>query len=277
MKSKKAFTLIELLVVIAIIALLMSIILPSMRRVKQQATGTVCLSNIRQLGVAWQTYSSDNDSEIPHGHVPRDTTYVTDNPTHRFWVHYPQTETGVCKGEPADVRLEYELNGIKAGALFSYLDTTDVYHCPGDKSKQVFEKTDYWETKPWWNSYSVSGMMNGEELYRSTTVEKVVKKSSEIKNAASKVVFLENADERGWLMGSWLMNYGGTPSWIDPIAVWHYERSTLGFADGHVEMQKWEDESTLENAKAGKVVFAVPKAGESGNDIQYAKRTYVPR
>ncbi|HOM61799.1 MAG TPA: type II secretion system protein [Anaerohalosphaeraceae bacterium] len=274
MKKETAFTLIELLVVIAIIALLLSVLVPALRRVKQQAAGAVCLSNIRQLAVAWQSYSADHDGEIVHGHVPR--TSVPD-PTHRFWVHYPQTEAGVYRGEPADVRREYELIGIRRGALFDYLNTFDVYHCPGDKSSVMFASTEYATTKSWWNSYSITGMMNGEELYRTGVVDKVAKKTSDLVNPGGKVVFLENVDERGWIMGSWLMNYANNPTWVDPIAIWHYERGTLGFADAHAEMHNWRDGTTIENAEAGRVIHTVPRPNESGEDIRYMQRAYVPR
>jgi prepilin-type N-terminal cleavage/methylation domain-containing protein/prepilin-type processing-associated H-X9-DG protein len=60
----KGFTLIELLVVIAIIALLLAILLPSLRKAKSLVKSVSCRSNLRQIGIAWHMYLDDNDGKF---------------------------------------------------------------------------------------------------------------------------------------------------------------------------------------------------------------------
>lgn len=62
--NRKAFTLIELLVVIAIIALLLALLTPVLRSAKERAQRVVCLSNIKQLTLAWPTYAEEHDGKI---------------------------------------------------------------------------------------------------------------------------------------------------------------------------------------------------------------------
>ncbi len=67
--TDRGFTLIELLVVIAIIALLISILLPALSRVRELAKATVCLSQIRQIGMGSLTYAEESKGFFMAGHV----------------------------------------------------------------------------------------------------------------------------------------------------------------------------------------------------------------
>jgi prepilin-type N-terminal cleavage/methylation domain-containing protein/prepilin-type processing-associated H-X9-DG protein len=60
-----AFTLIELLVVTAIISVLASLLLPALGRAKTKGYNSICINNLRQLGIATRLYSEDNDNLLP--------------------------------------------------------------------------------------------------------------------------------------------------------------------------------------------------------------------
>ena len=66
-KGSTGFTLIELLVVISVIALLISVLLPALRKAKDQARMIVCRSNLQQIGLAAYLYAEDNENYIPRG------------------------------------------------------------------------------------------------------------------------------------------------------------------------------------------------------------------
>lgn len=66
MKRKKGFTLIELLVVIAIIAILAAILFPVFAQARAKARASSCLSNVKQLGLAYLMYCDDYDGGFPH-------------------------------------------------------------------------------------------------------------------------------------------------------------------------------------------------------------------
>ena len=76
MRKLNGFTLIELLVVIAIIALLLAILIPTLNIAREQGKRAVCLSNVKQLTLAWILYADNNDDKIVDGWTGRKDTWA---------------------------------------------------------------------------------------------------------------------------------------------------------------------------------------------------------
>jgi prepilin-type N-terminal cleavage/methylation domain-containing protein len=135
-QSRPGFTLIELLVVIAIIGLLAALLMPVLSRAKIKARNIVCISQLRQLGLAVRLYAGDNKDTLPIAE-PIPTI---------------QANTNKFRPRICDVLGPYL--GKAAGATNSAL----VFRCPADDEG-------YFETEGssyWWN-----GSLGGQRLDKS--------------------------------------------------------------------------------------------------------------
>ena len=124
-----AFTLIELLVAISIISLLMAILLPSLGQAREAARSIQCLSNLRQIGMAFEMYANANNDFAPPKKVPRDDgTYDSTGGSIYLYVGgNADPATVLTDLHPSEYNASRPLNHYLTGG------TVDVATCPSDK------------------------------------------------------------------------------------------------------------------------------------------------
>jgi len=226
---QRGFTLIELLVVIAIIAILAAMLLPALSKTKLKATGAACVSNQKQIILAFMMYSGDNNEVILTGtdlqgggwYVPADLSGI--NP--RF-------------GSPIEQAEKLVKEAISKSPLFAYAKNAAVFHCPGDMRYKFLQLGSGWA----YESYSKTDGMSGRPWNGQPTP---YTKLTGVNAPTQSSVFVEEADPRGYQNGTWVLQRTG---WVDAFAIFHGATSTISFADGHVEAHKWIDGATIKAA-----------------------------
>ena len=203
--SAVGFTLIELLVVIAVIGILAGLLLPSLVRAKDSANRIKCLSNIRQLQVAWQTYADD------HGKVPTQFGSYVERAKPGSWI-------------VGDAREDSDDYNLRRGSLFPYTRNTDIYKCPSDRSLMSNSSGQFPKNR----SYSISSGFTDSPVPRLT----------EVRNPSAVFIFCEEKEVDEGVLA---ILYPPKRRWQsnDYPAKNHRGIYQLSFVDGHVEARKW--------------------------------------
>ncbi|MBP8304961.1 MAG: type II secretion system protein [Phycisphaerae bacterium] len=205
----------ELLVVIAIIAILMAVLMPALNRAREQGKRAVCLSNLKQLTLAWVMYADDHQGKI----VNSDVGYVGEPPVSNWWVRWP------AKGHESTIQ-EWE-EAIRAGQLWRYCENVKLYKCPNSDSQRRL-------------TYTIADSMNGYCRWDSYTLKLKVKSRDQLRRPSDRMVFV---GEDPVSQGTWGVLYS-LEAWYDPPPKLHSRGTTFSFADGHSEYWKWSDKRT---------------------------------
>ena len=243
-----AFTLIELLVVIAIIAILAAILLPVLSKVKSRGTEATCISNQKQLALAWRMYADDNQDRIINfdtvANSAGDLPWRFANPSPPASI--PFSEIGTPQADILTLG-----QGYKLGGLYQYAPNVNVLHCPGDLRNNFNtigpNPAGYSFA---WGSYSGAGGLNGNIFVPGLTA---ITKQTVMLHPSERYLWVEENDPRGENESSWVMTPGTAPTFtdfinsafIDSPASWHGANSTFSWADGHADSHHWLDPLTI--------------------------------
>jgi len=213
--TRRGFTLIELLVVIAIIAILAGMLLPALSKAKSKALQTQCLSNYRQLNLAWLLYIDDHRDEMPPNETILSGGRTGANASTNTWV-------------AGNAYTDLSTANIERGMLFPYNRSARIYKCPADRST-VLDRG----RLPRSRSVSMNAYMNDTPDF---TDRSCWHKLSQVVNPPPSKAFVfvdehEHSIENARLVVTQPRDY----RWIDFPAMRHAGATTLSFADGHAE------------------------------------------
>jgi prepilin-type N-terminal cleavage/methylation domain-containing protein len=230
-KTPKGFTLIELLVVIAIIALLLSVLVPSLNKVKDIAKKIGCSANLRSLSMAAILYADASD-----GCTPSSTNTWDDNGTLRAgWSGVTNDNFGKSFSRHVQIygNDKDEYTGLQKGQLWSYIENSEAWRCPTDPD--IDQLRSYCMAGQWWG--------------RNTTADKSIwydpgpktyKKIIDIEVPSEKFLFV---DQIGLNLDAYFAIWHSQKMWWNIPQFNHEGGSVNGFADGHVESRKLGSET----------------------------------
>jgi prepilin-type N-terminal cleavage/methylation domain-containing protein len=191
-RRRRAFTLVELLVVIGIIALLIAILMPALRRARDQANRTACMSNMRQIVTAFMLYAGENKDRCPYGarlDNPGNVDLASD------WVHW---RSGINNQR------------VNSSAIAKYVGAR------GEKLEQLLRcPSDVWQDRTGYRfSYSMNMYFEPRAGYYPAEGGPPIKLGS-VKRASDKILLAEE-NEKTINDGFWAAgNYTASPPSIN--------------------------------------------------------------
>jgi len=234
------FTLIELLVVVAVIAVLAGLLLPALSQAKGRAKAIACMSNIKQLTLAWVLYADEHGGRFVNNHGKPETVA-----RRQTWAN-----NVLDWGNSDDNTNELYLTLSPLGPYTS--GTPAIFKCPSDTMPAANGRRI--------RSVSMNAMVGDPGELTNVFNPDYVQffRVSDIPDPSGIFVYLDEHPDT--INDGFFVNRLNDDEWGNLPGSYHSRGANLSFADGHTERRKWVVDDTVRPPHPGAVGGIIPAA-----------------